>query len=120
MEQSFEGDCQKAPGNFVWVKSEGVCGKCLVLNQKANCTSQGEQAENSLFMVVKIKGRKGLSDQGGSPPALRAGSMQPHFFSKTSGCFFIMHTLCACIPAALTRQTITTLKELLLSLPSIK
>lgn len=94
MEQSFEGDCQKAPGNFVWVKSERDRGMCLMLNQKADCTSQGGQAENSLFMVVKSKGQKGLSDQEGSPPALRAGSTQPHFSARHQGVFL------SCTPCA--------------------
>lgn len=69
---------------------------------------------------VQEQGTEGFERSRRVSSSLKSWKYTATFFSKTSGCFFIMHTLCACIPAALTRQTITTLKELLLSLPSIK
>lgn len=54
--------------------------------------------------------------------SLKSWKYAATFSSKTSGCFFYHAYPCvhAHQPAALTRQTITTLKELLLSLPSIR
>lgn len=80
-----------------------------MLSRKVDCTCQRGWAEDFLCTVVESKGQKGLSDREGLPYHYEL-EVHSYIFQQDIRVFFIMHTLCACIPAALTRQTITTLK----------
>lgn len=60
MEQSFEGDCQKAPGNFVWVKSERDCGMCLMLNQKSRLHLSGRAGRELSLHGGQEQGTEGF------------------------------------------------------------